>query len=79
MEINAGHPVIEHLRAVAANAAATDKVNDWIDVLYDQALLTEGSALEDPNRFARLVTSLLMEVASAAGATTAAAAPSAQK
>jgi molecular chaperone HtpG len=62
-EINAGHPVIEHLRAAASNAAATEKVNDWISVLYDQALLTEGSALEDPNRFARLVTSLLLDAA----------------
>jgi molecular chaperone HtpG len=62
-EINAAHPVIEHLRAAASNAAAADKVSDWIHVLYDQALLTEGSALEDPNRFARLVTSLLTEAA----------------
>jgi molecular chaperone HtpG len=63
LEINAAHPVIEHLRTAASNSAATEKVNDWITVLYDQALLTEGSALPDPNRFARLVTSLLTEAA----------------
>ena len=70
MEINAAHPVIEYLRAAVANGAGggatAEKVNDWIAVLYDQALLTEGSALEDPNRFARLVTSLLTEAAAAA-------------
>ncbi len=65
LEINADHPVIEHLRLAVAKDAS--KVNDWVTVLYDQALLTEGSALEDPNRFARLVTSLLVEAAAAAG------------
>jgi len=66
LEINAAHPVIGYLRAAAANSAANEKVSDWITVLYDQALLTEGSALEDPNRFARLVTSLLTEAAAGA-------------
>lgn len=63
LEINAAHPVIEHLRAALESPAAADKVSDWVSVLYDQALLTEGSALEDPNRFARLVTSLLSDAA----------------
>ncbi len=67
LEINGGHPVIEHLRAAAAKSDASEKVNDWVTLLYDQALLTEGSAIEDPNKFARLVTSLLTEVAAAAG------------
>lgn len=66
LEVNASHPVIEYLRTAATNPAVTEKVNDWISVIYDQALLTEGSALEDPNRFARLVTSLLTEAAAAA-------------
>ena len=68
LEINAAHPVIEHLRSVVGQGggAANDKVNDWVTVLYDQALLTEGSAIEDPNAFARLVTGLLMDAAAAA-------------
>jgi len=66
LEINPAHPVIEHLRAVVTKADAADKVNDWVSLLYNQALLTEGSAIEDPNRFARLVTSLLADVAAAA-------------
>jgi len=66
MELNAAHPIIAHLRGAVGNAAAADKVRDWITVLYEQALLTEGSSLEDPNRFARLVTSLLTDAAAAA-------------
>jgi molecular chaperone HtpG len=66
LEINPGHPIIEHLRSAVASGKATEKVNDWVTVLYDQALLTEGSALEDPNRFARLITSLLTEATAAA-------------
>ena len=66
LEINASHPVIAYLLSAASKSEATEKVNDWVTVLYDQALLTEGSALEDPNRFARLVTSLLTDAAAAA-------------
>jgi molecular chaperone HtpG len=68
LELNASHPVIEHLRALvshdgAAQEGAKGKMNDWITLLYDQALLTEGSSLDDPNRFARLLTALLTEAA----------------
>jgi molecular chaperone HtpG len=65
LEVNAAHPIITHLRAAIGNDAAKEKVNDWVSLLYEQALLTEGSALEDPNRFARLVTSLLTDAAAA--------------
>jgi molecular chaperone HtpG len=68
LELNAKHPIITHLRAAIGNDAAKEKVDDWISVLYEQALLTEGSSLEDPNRFARMVTSLLTDAAAAASA-----------
>jgi molecular chaperone HtpG len=36
---------------------------EWVEMLYDQALLTEGSSIEDPNRFARRVADLMSQVA----------------
>jgi molecular chaperone HtpG len=67
LEINASHPVIVHLMAVAAAGDAGGKVKDWVSLLYNQALLTEGSSIEDPNGFARLVTALLTEAAASVG------------
>ncbi len=39
------------------------QVTEWVELLYDQALLTEGSSVEDPNRFARRMTALMTQVA----------------
>jgi molecular chaperone HtpG len=63
LEINPSHPVIEALRALVEKEPNAERVNDWIEVLHDQALLTEGSAIEDPNRFAQRVTALMTEAA----------------
>ncbi len=38
-------------------------MTEWIELLYDQALLTEGSSVEAPNRFARRMTALMTQVA----------------
>lgn len=38
-------------------------------MLYEQALLTEGSSVEDPNRFARRMTSLMTQLAAQAPVT----------
>ena len=44
-----------------------EEVSSWIRTLYDQALIAEGSPLEDPADFARRLT-LLVQKASAASA-----------
>jgi molecular chaperone HtpG len=63
LEINPTHPVIVALRALVEKEPNVERVNDWIEVLHDQALLTEGSAIVDPNRFAQKVTALMTEAA----------------
>lgn len=63
LEVNPAHPVIQALRGFVEKEPDSERVGDWIEVLYDQALLTEGSAIEDPNRFARKVTALMTEAA----------------
>lgn len=41
-------------------------------MLYDQALLTEGTPIDDPQRFARRLTTLLTQAVTSAASQTAA-------
>ncbi|GEL74157.1 molecular chaperone HtpG [Myxococcus virescens] len=75
LEVNPKHPVIEHLKAVHDRDPAAAQVAEWIELLHDQALLTEGSTIADPNRFARRMTGLLTQVAALAAAPAPAQAP----
>jgi molecular chaperone HtpG len=66
LEVNASHPIVEALAAQVKDDANAERVRDWIEVLYDQARLTEGSPIEDPGLFARRVTRMMVEAAGAA-------------
>ena len=44
--------------------AQAERVRDYIEVLYDQALLAEGSPIDNPASFARKLSQLLTEAAS---------------
>ncbi len=63
LEVNPSHPVIQHLRGLHERDAGSAQVAEWVEMLHDQALLTEGSAIEDPNRFARRMASLMTQLA----------------
>ncbi|MGI6535532.1 MAG: molecular chaperone HtpG [Eggerthellaceae bacterium] len=58
LEINPEHPVFATLKA-AQEAGDTDKVKDYTDILYDQALLVEGLPIDDPADYAERVISLM--------------------
>lgn len=61
LEINPTHPAMKRLGAIAAENPSDVRLNDFIFVLYEQALVAEGSPLEDPNGFAKRLTSLLTQ------------------
>ncbi len=63
LEINPDHELIESLRAMNERDAESQDVAEWVEVLYDQALLAEGSPIEQPSRFSRRLTNLLTEAA----------------
>jgi molecular chaperone HtpG len=65
LEVNTEHPVVANLDAAFGASKGSDDVRSWIRTLYDQALIAEGSPLEDPADFARRLT-LLVQRASAA-------------
>ena len=55
LELNAGHPVVKKLADIADEA----RFADWAALLYDQALLAEGSLPSDPAAFSRRVADLM--------------------
>lgn len=59
LEVNPAHPVVERMNALAADPAQSARVDDLAALLYDQALVAEGSPPSDPARFARQVADLL--------------------
>ncbi len=60
LEINPSHPIVLRLNHEQARFA------DWAALLYEQALLAEGGALEDPAGFVRRMNELLLDLASKA-------------
>ncbi len=61
LEINPTHALLTNLEAERKTNPASPRLRDWIHLLFDQALLAEGSPIEDPSRFAERLTKLLEE------------------
>lgn len=57
MEVNPNHPVFEKLKAAQENDP--DKVADYANLLYDQALLIAGMPIEDPVEFSNRICDLM--------------------
>lgn len=55
-EINAEHPLIMRLSGIADD----ELFGEWVTMLFDQALLSEGGQLDNPNDFVRRVNKLLL-------------------
>ncbi|MDX9838259.1 MAG: molecular chaperone HtpG, partial [Azoarcus sp.] len=54
LEINPKHPAVLRLKHEDKN------FDDWAAVLFDQALLAEGGALDDPATFVKRINQLMM-------------------
>ncbi len=65
LELNPDHPLIRRLDTLNSEAKDVGDVSEWIEVLYDQALLAEGSPLEDPGALAKRLTALMTKAAGA--------------
>ncbi|GIW71152.1 MAG: chaperone protein HtpG [Planctomycetota bacterium] len=66
LEVNPEHPLIGYLQRLYEREPTSERLAEWIELLYDQALLGEGSPVSDPARFARRVTALLEQAAASA-------------
>ncbi|MFT8258225.1 MAG: molecular chaperone HtpG [Candidatus Symbiodolus clandestinus] len=56
LELNPSHPLVRR----AFETADEDRFAEWIELLLEQALLTEQGSLEDPNRFIQRLNRLLL-------------------
>jgi molecular chaperone HtpG len=61
LELNPDHAVVKKMAELKAKDSkkSTDRLDDYIELVLGQALLTEGSALKDPTRFTNLVSKLM--------------------
>ena len=56
-EINAEHPLVAQL----SNDSIGDDFNDWVELLFDQAILSDSGQLDDPSAFTQRLNRLLMK------------------
>ena len=62
IEINPDHPIVQRLKQESDAALFAD----WSHILFDQALLAEGAALEDPALFVKRLNKLTLALAGGA-------------
>jgi molecular chaperone HtpG len=59
LELNPSHPLVTRMRGELERDADSAQLVEWTEMVYDQALLSEGSPLPDPARFAARVAALM--------------------
>ncbi|MCS6838930.1 MAG: molecular chaperone HtpG [Bdellovibrionaceae bacterium] len=57
LELNPDHPMVEHLTKLKTD----EEKASWLELLYYQALISEGSPLDNPHRFTDLLTKVLVK------------------
>jgi len=60
LELNPDHPLMQVMTDIYNRDKGNSRLKDYCELLYDQALLTEGSPIQDPLRFTRLVAELMV-------------------
>ncbi len=58
LEINPEHPLIALLEAEEED----DRFADWVNIIHDQAQLSEGGQLQDPAQFVRRINEMLVRI-----------------
>lgn len=67
LEINSAHPIFEAMKTLFEKEQKSVVLGEYINLLYDQALLIEGSKPKDPAAFAMAVTKLMVKDVERAG------------
>lgn len=61
LEVNPSHPVVTRMEAETND----ERFNDWSEILFDQAVLSEGGKLDDPATFVRKLNQMLLALEAA--------------
>ncbi len=60
LELNPEHPAVQALQKLHAQSPTDKKLESYARLLYDQAVIAEGSKVRDPAAFARRINELLV-------------------
>ena len=60
LEINQVHPLIARIKKLLGDNEGDPRIAGYVDLLYGQALLLEGTPLAKPREFAKLVSDLMV-------------------
>jgi len=61
LEINPDHALIERIAQFNERETEAENTQEWIELLYEQALLNEAGTLDDPAGFVKRLNRLLLE------------------
>jgi molecular chaperone HtpG len=61
LELNPTHPAVEAIQKLHARDAADPRLEKYCRILYDEAVITEGSRVKDPVAFTRRLNELLVK------------------
>jgi molecular chaperone HtpG len=67
LEINPDHKLIEVLNNLFEKDSTNPKLKSYCELIYEQALLTEGSQLKDPVNFTKKITQIMLEAVGETG------------
>ncbi|MDD3117991.1 MAG: molecular chaperone HtpG [Victivallales bacterium] len=61
LELNAAHPLIAAMQTMYDRDAGSPQLGEYAEMIYDQAVMTEGGIVADPLQFARRVADLMVK------------------
>ncbi|HEY3275327.1 MAG TPA: molecular chaperone HtpG [Syntrophorhabdaceae bacterium] len=61
LEINPNHPLLTAMNELFEKDKESDLLKDYVDLLYDQALVLKGSLPKDPVNFSKVIARLMVE------------------
>jgi molecular chaperone HtpG len=64
LEINTEHPILLNMNTRYENDPKDSELENWVHLLYEQALIAEGQMVPDPLAYSRRVNDLLMKASS---------------
>ncbi|MCD4813631.1 molecular chaperone HtpG [bacterium] len=60
LELNPNHKVVETMNTLFQENQASEKLSDYVSLIYDQSLLTAGFKVKDPLAFSKRLTQLMV-------------------
>ncbi|MBD3314739.1 MAG: molecular chaperone HtpG, partial [Chitinivibrionales bacterium] len=62
LEVNVEHPVVANLETLYERDPKNPQLDEWVNILYDQALIAAGQGVRDPLTYSKRINELLTSV-----------------